>query len=39
MKFRPVRFRRRARIDLWTLIKLAVLCLIAVIILKALHAI
>jgi len=37
MKFRAVRFRRRARLDLWTLIKLAVLCLIVVLILKALH--
>jgi len=39
MKFRRVRFRRRARLDLWTLIKVAVLCLIVVLILKVLHVI
>jgi|GEM_PF-3299152 len=39
MKFRRMRFRRRARLDLWTLIKLAVLCLIVLLILKALHVI
>jgi hypothetical protein len=39
MNFRRVRFRRRAKLDLWTLIKLAVLCLIVVLILKALHVI
>jgi hypothetical protein len=39
MKLRHVRFRRRARLDLWTLIKVAVLALIVVLILKVLHVI
>lgn len=39
MKFRGVRFRRRARLDLKTLVRLAVLCLIVVLILKLLHVI
>jgi hypothetical protein len=39
MKMRHLRFRRRARLDLWTLIKIALLGLIIVLILKALHVI
>jgi hypothetical protein len=39
MKLRRMRFRRRTRLDLWTLIRLAVLCLIVVVILKLLHVI
>jgi hypothetical protein len=39
MKFRRMRFRRRAKLDLWTLIKLAVLCLIVVLILRLLNVI
>ncbi len=39
MKLRAMRFRRRSKVDLWTLIKLAVLCLIVILILKLLHVI
>lgn len=39
MKFRRMRFRRRARLDLRTLIRLAALCLIVVLILKLLNVI
>lgn len=39
MKLRRMRFHRRTRLDLKTLIRLAILCLIVVVILKLLKVI